>query len=146
MTKLALACARLGECHRSVYGPMPACSGRCLRRRQRGILEVLDAAIPVSHSSERIIALVGRGHADALFRDALSGFVTEPPPPWAQAWAERIGDGSGADRLQGWVCSHLRRAWMTGIGAIEAAEQMIEESMSNGNLSDPAVLEEVEYP
>ncbi len=75
---------------------------------------------------------IGRKDMDALFRDALSGFVKKRPPRWIQAWA----DDHDAMRVQDWVVTHLRHNWMTGIGAIEASEQMLVESLSNGNLND----------
>lgn len=98
----------------------------------------------LKHPSDRIVDLIGRERTDALFRDALAGFVTEAPPRWAQAWANRVGDGASADRLQEWVVMHLRSLWMTGIGAIEAAEHMLVVAYENANLHEPAAVEEID--
>ncbi len=86
-----------------------------------------------------IMLKVGRKKMDALFRDALSGFVTKKPPRWARAWAE----GKDADRVHDWTARHLRHLWMTGIGAIESAEHMLSAALENGNLNDETALNEV---
>jgi len=46
---------------------------------------------------DRIRALIGDERMHALFRGALSGYVTKRPPRWIRAWANMIGDGTGAD-------------------------------------------------
>ncbi len=72
----------------------------------------------------------------ALFREALQLLVDEPVPEWARMHAERIGDGTAAIQLQDWVCPRVRPSWATGLGAIEAAESMVHEAISNGNIDE----------
>lgn len=50
------------------------------------------------------------------------------PVPEAVAMADDEGES-----LQFWVCDHVP-PWMTGTGAIEAAELMVQVAIDNGNL------------
>ena len=78
---------------------------------------------------------VGYRTMHEYFRDALAGFIDGPVPEWARAWANLHGSGRAANRLQEWVVDNLKADWMTGIGAIEAAESMLVEALRNGNLT-----------
>ena len=64
------------------------------------------------------------------FREALALFVDAPVPEWAQMYTQ----DEEWIRLQDWVCAHVRPKWATGIAAIESAEHMVREAISNANI------------
>jgi len=43
--------------------------------------------------------------------------------------------GDAVTKLQDWCASHAPITWMTGLGAIEAAELLVKGAIENGNLS-----------
>lgn len=58
------------------------------------------------------------------FRDALGLLCTDAPPlELCVAWLESEDEG-----LQEWVIDHLRCSWATGIGTIDAARFMAEQT------------------
>ena len=98
-------------------------------------IEKLASESADQSAKRKVEDAVGYRLMHEFFREALAGFVDAPVPGWARAWANLHGSGRAAERLQDWVVNNLKSDWMTGIGAIEAAESMLVEALANGNLT-----------
>ena len=59
----------------------------------------------------------------------------EPPFPIRVSELRKLSDERHME-IQGWLVLNLRMQWLTGIGAIEAIDSLVGESVSNGNLRD----------
>jgi len=67
----------------------------------------------------------------ARFRECLQVITGEKPPEYFDPDLQDLWD-----EIQDWCCVNARPEWSTGIAIFEAAEKMVEEAISNGNLDD----------
>ncbi len=58
----------------------------------------------------------------------------EEPPEYVQGYDYSNLTDIQHGELQDWAATHCVPAWGTGIGVIEAAEKLVEEAVSNGNI------------
>lgn len=81
-----------------------------------------------------------QGKPKEPLRDVLQWLVGKKPPPFVKGYDYSNLTDNQHMELQDWVCMNLDRTaifWSTGIAIIEAAEAIVAEAVSNGNI--PAV-------
>ena len=68
-------------------------------------------------------------------REMLEALTGEAPPDYitTQYSSSELTEYE-QDKLQWWCVDYVRPVWATGIGLLEAADKMIEEAVSNGNI------------
>lgn len=70
-------------------------------------------------------------------RDVLQWIVGARPPKFVKGYSYEDLTDEQHMQLQDWVCMNLHKTniwWSTGIGIIDAAEKMVQEAVSNGNI------------
>ena len=70
-------------------------------------------------------------------REVLEMIVGKPPPPLIQGYTLRNLTDGQYHALQAWVVNSLsitKLYWSTGIGILEAAENIVAEAVANGNI------------
>lgn len=68
------------------------------------------------------------------FRDILQAVTGVKPPKFVRGYSTRGYTDAEKDELQSWASDNVKPSWATGIGLIEAAENMVEEAEINGNI------------
>ena len=82
---------------------------------------------------------------EQIFRDSFQLFTNGRIPDEIFNGYMNDTDGEGASRLQWWIVDNMRGEiidWCTGIGIIEAVENLYKTALENGNLSEELTKEE----
>ncbi len=77
-------------------------------------------------------------------REVLKAMTGKAPPKYVKGYSSTELTEQEQSMLQDWAVNHVRPAWLTGIGLIEAADQQVAEAVSNGNI--PPNPKEVQQP
>lgn len=83
----------------------------------------------ISHPPPRYLAMPKRPLWDVL--RALTG---KRPPPFVKGYTTKGLSDDEIMKLQDWCATNCIPFWGTGIGLLEAAEQMVREAVNNGNI------------
>lgn len=78
-----------------------------------------------------------QGKPKEPLRDMLRWLTGKAPPKFVTGYTYKNLTDEQSSELQDWAVNTLDRTpvyWGTGIGVIEAAEKLVEEAVSNGNI------------
>lgn len=77
------------------------------------------------------------GTPTSPIRDVLHAMTNHWPPDFVSGYdLSGLSDGEHSE-LQDWAVKYCKPRYLTGIGLIEAAETMVDEAVSNGNIPPP---------
>jgi hypothetical protein len=78
-----------------------------------------------------------QGRPKDPIREALRVLCGKAPPHFVRGYSFRGLTDAQIMALQDWACDHVQPDWATGIGALDAAELIVSEAVSNGNIPGP---------
>jgi hypothetical protein len=79
-------------------------------------------------------------------REVLQAMTGSRPPKCARGYSSTELSDEEQEELHKWAVNHVKPAWLTGIGLIDAADAQIAEAVSNGNIPPPEKQPSEEHP